>query len=209
MFKASRMLLPILKFCNVSAFSPISYEWFDDISNFCLEGNSNGIDFLLYDLKGLITSLLKNTNSNRKKLKSITLEANGILRAEVRLTKPKVIRTYTDKSDSAGQITALSNKSKDIFLNTFVQAVPFGDFHKKDKAVEIIRREVKNVLLRRKMLQLVALIPEKKSLLLAQKALNYRRIDEVMNALAAIDLSPVTLSKRHDVKYLENLYTYL
>jgi hypothetical protein len=32
------------------------------------------------------------------------------------------------------------------------------------------------------MLRLVELIPDKKSLLLAQKALNYRRIDKVMNA---------------------------
>lgn len=65
------------------------------------------------------------------------------------------------------------------------------------------------MVLRRKMLQLVALIPEKKSLLLAQKTLNYRRIDNLMKEFAAIDLSPVTLSKRHNVKYLKNLYTYL
>ena len=59
------------------------------------------------------------------------------------------------------------------------------------------------------MIRLVALIPEKKSLLLAQKELNYRRIDKVMDTFAAIDLSPVTLSKRHDTKHLENLYTYI
>ena len=68
---------------------------------------------------------------------------------------------------------------------------------------------MKDIPLRRRMIRLVALIPEKKSLLLAQKELNYRRIDKVMDMFAAIDLSPVTLSKRHDVKYLENLYVYI
>ena len=59
------------------------------------------------------------------------------------------------------------------------------------------------------MLRLVELIPEKKSLLLAQKALNYRRIDDVMDMFAAIDLSPAIISKRQDIKKLDNLYKYM
>lgn len=94
-------------------------------------------------------------------------------------------------------------------MDTFVKVVPFGDFHKKGKAVEMIRREVSDDKLRRRMLHLLELIPEKKSLLLAQKALNYRKLDELMDTFEAIDLSPVTLSKRHDVKKLDNLYKYI
>jgi len=75
--------------------------------------------------------------------------------------------------------------------------------------MEIIQREVKNMTLRRRMLRLVALVPEKKSLLLAQKALNYRKVDDVMGAFAKINVSPITISKRHDVKYLKSLYAYL
>ena len=75
--------------------------------------------------------------------------------------------------------------------------------------MEIIKREVADRTIRRRMLRLVELIPEKKSLLLAQKALDYRRIDEVMELFETIDLSPVTISKRHDVKKLDNLYNYL
>ena len=60
-----------------------------------------------------------------------------------------------------------------------------------------------------KMLWLIGLVPEKKSLLLAQKALNYRRIDKVMKAFFDIELAPVTISKRQDVKKLDNLYNYL
>lgn len=59
------------------------------------------------------------------------------------------------------------------------------------------------------MLRLLALIPEKKSLYLAQKAMNCRNVEKVMEGFAKINLSPVTISKRHDVKHLENLYLYL
>ena len=56
---------------------------------------------------------------------------------------------------------------------------------------------------------LVELIPDKKSLLLAQKALNYRRIDKVMKAFFDIEVAPITISKRHDIKKLDNLYEYM
>ena len=75
--------------------------------------------------------------------------------------------------------------------------------------MEIIRKEVADSIMRRKMIRLLVLIPEKKSLHLAQKSMNCRNRDEVMDAFAKINLSPVTISKRQDVKYLENLYGYL
>ena len=59
------------------------------------------------------------------------------------------------------------------------------------------------------MLRLVELIPEKKSLYLAQKAMECRNMEKVVEAFAKINLSPVTISKRQDAKGMENLYTYL
>ena len=106
-------------------------------------------------------------------------------------------------------IPELLEAAQDIFLDTFQRAVPFGDFHKKEAAVEIIRRDVKDTTLRRRMLRLLELIPEKKSLLLAQKSMNSRKIGDVMAKFGVLDLSPVTLSKRHDVKKLDNLYKYM
>lgn len=41
---------------KVKGFSPSSYDGFDDCANFCLSGNSNGIDFLLYDLERTVRS---------------------------------------------------------------------------------------------------------------------------------------------------------
>lgn len=190
---------------RVKGFSPVSYECFDDNASFCLSGNSNGIEFLLYDLEKAFMRQLKSANADWKKLKPI----KGILRVEVRLMKPKAVRAYTDADDASGQIADLLKGSKNIFLDTFTQIIPFGDFYKKDKAVEIIRKEVADSIMRRRMLRLLVLIPEKKSLHLAQKSMNCRNMEKIMDAFAKISLSPVTISKRHDVKYLECLYTFL
>ena len=127
----------------------------------------------------------------------------------MRLTKTKTVRIYADKEDISAQIITLSEKCQDIFLETFVRIIPYGDFYKKGKAEEIIRREIKDAGLRRRMLRLVELIPEKKSLHLAQRAMNCRNIEKVIKAYAKINLSPITISKRQDVKYLKNLYDYI
>ena len=55
----------------------------------------------------------------------------------------------------------------------------------------------------------MTLIPEKKSLYLAHKAMNCRNIEKVMKGFAKINLSPVTISKRHNITHLDNLYSYL
>lgn len=194
---------------RVKGFSPVRYECFDNVDNFCLEGNSNGIDFIIYDLEGLYERQLNENNIGRKNFKAMIKESKGILRAEVRLTKAKTVRIYADKEDISAQIITLSEKCQDIFLETFVRIIPYGDFYKKDKAEEIIRAEIKDDRLRRRMLRLAALIPEKKSLYFAQKAMDCRNMEKVMEAFARINLSPVTISKRQDVKWLKNIYEYL
>ena len=136
------------------------------------------------------------------------MQTKGILRAEVKLTKPKAVREYVDATDVASQITKVTKNSTEIFMDTFARIIPFGDFHKMDAAVEIVRSEVKDITMRRKMLRLLTLIPEKKSLHLAQKAMNCRDVDKVMETFTKISLSPVTISKRHDIKHLENIYSY-
>lgn len=194
---------------KVKGFSPASYECFDDIGSFCLEGNSNATEFLMYDLESYVARRYREAKADKKKLKWMIKESEGILRAEVRLTKPKAIRDYTDAVEVGGQIVELSEKCQDIFLDIFTRIIPYGDFHKKNKTVEIIRSEIEDSVLRRKMLRLVALIPEKKSLYLAQKAMKCRNIEKIMEGFAEINVSPVTISKRQEVKNLKNIYEYL
>ncbi|WP_161846193.1 hypothetical protein [Pseudoflavonifractor sp. 524-17] len=193
---------------RVKGFSPVSYDCFDEKASFCLSGNSNDTDFLLYDLEKATIDQLRNADAGRKQLQSVSERIKGILRAEIRLTKPKAIREYADATDTSGQIVEMMKNSTDAFMGTFTRVVPFGDFYKMDAAVEIVRSEVKDSIMRRRMLRLLALIPEKKSLHLAQKEMNCRDVDKVMEAFAQIHLSPVTISKRHEVKHLDNLYSY-
>ena len=93
-------------------------------------------------------------------------------------------------------------------METFTRIVPFGDFYKKDVAIEIIRSEIADSIMRRRMLRLLSLIPEMKSVHLAQKAMDCRDVDKVMETFTKISLSPITISKRHEVKHLNNLYSY-
>lgn len=209
----SKMITEYLKVLKrigrVKGFSVVGYDCFDNNMSFCMEGNSNSIDFLLYDLKGTLVNQLRQAGIKRKELKSVVEGSEGVLRSEVRLTKPKAIRVYAKAHDIAGQIAELSEKSKDVFWETFTRIVPFGDFYKKDKAVQIIQRDVKDNVMRRKMLWLLVLIPEKKSLYLAQKAMEYRNMEKVVESFAKINVSPITISKRHNIKYLKNLYAYI
>ena len=194
---------------KIKGLSPVSFDCFDDNASFCLSGNSNGIDFLLYDLEKATIDQLRSADTGRKKLESVSERTKGVLRAEVRLTKPKAIRTYTEAADVSGQIVELVKNRTDVFMDTFTWVVPYGDFHKKDRAIEIIHQQVTDSTMRRRMIQLVTLIPEKKSLYLAHKAMNCRNIEKVMKVFAKINLSPITISKRHNITHLDNLYSYL
>lgn len=191
---------------RVKGFSPVSYESFEGVDSFCLDGNSNSIEFMIYDLEGLYRKQFREGDIGRKRFKELIKESEGSLRTEVWLAKTKAVRAYAKGEDIFSQIINLSEKRQDIFLEIFTRIIPFGDFYKKAKAEEIIRREIKDTSLRRRMLRLVELIPEKKSLYLAYKALNCRNMEKVVEAFAKINLSPVTISKRQDVKWLKNIY---
>lgn len=194
---------------RVKGFSPVSYDCFDKGTSFCLEGNSNGIGFLAYDLEKALLWQMKTKSSGKKRLSSILEKTKGILRVEVRLTTAKSIQHYTDTADIIEQISRITGKCKDIFFEVFAQVVPFGDFYKKDRTLDIIRSSVGNRVMRRKMLRLVALIPEKKSLWLAQRETGCRDMDAVMKEFAKVGVSPVTIGKRSEVKQLQNMYSYL
>ena len=194
---------------KVKGFSSARYDCLEDIDSFCLDGHSNGIEFMIYDLEELYRKKINEDGIDWKKAKEMIRDSEGILRAEVWLIKPKAVHAYTDSEDVSMQITELSKECQNIFLNSFMRILPFGNFYKKGKAEEIIQQEIKDIKLRRKMLRLLALIPKKKSLYLAQKAMNCRDIERVMRAFTKMSVSPVTISKRQDIRYLENIYKHM
>ena len=185
---------------KVKGFAP-KYDKNDDHIDtnlsFDLEGNSNGVEFAAYDKE----ATLENKDKAGK--------AKGILRVEVRLMKHKAIRQHTNETSASKQIEELATNSQSIFLATFVRIVPYGDYYKKQDATMIIKNKVPKKKLKGKMLRLLELIPKKKSLYLAQKEMNDRNIEKVMKAFEELHLSPVTISKRHNIKYLKTLYVYL
>ena len=194
---------------RVKGYSKSSRNPFSDDVSFWLEGNSNFIEFIVLDIEGVLKEQLEGNEYKKKQIELIQKNTVGLLHVEVRLTKAKAVRSFTDGAIPSLQIVKLLRKSQDIYCDFFFSVVPFGDSYKQSKTIELIREKVDDQRLRRKMIRLVELIPEKKSLLLAQKALDYRRIDEVMEMFADIELSPVTISKRSDEKKLDNLIKYI
>lgn len=193
---------------KVKGFKPVVYDCFEDIDSLCWEGSSNGISFSLYDLEDMWRRQFGERKIKVKKYRETIEGTEGILRAEVRLMKPKAVRSYTDRIEARAQIADIMRKRKDIFMDTFIKIVPYGDYEKKDKTVESVYRDIGDDRLRRRMLRLVALIPEKKSLYLAQKAMECRNMEKIMRAFAKINVSPVTISRRQDVRQLRNIYEY-
>lgn len=182
---------------KVKGFTPTEPELFDDVDSFCLKGNSNAVEVFFYNLEDAIPrSMAKDS-------------VKGILRTEVRLKKPKAVRLFTNAYSTEEQIEDLNRNGVAIYRKVLGSIVPQGDFYKKADAAEIVRREVGDVRLRRKMLRLLALIPEKRSLWYAQREMGSRSMDEIMAKFEELNLSPVTISKRHNVSFLKSLYNYI
>lgn len=180
---------------QVKGYSPTYYNMIPDSIGICLKGNSNGVEFMIYDLERCLSEIGANS-----------VEYRGTLRSEVHITKRKAIAHLTGSSDTALQLSRIVENAGGVFLEVFSRIVPCGDYYEKNQACELVRRKVKDKRLSRLMLKLIDLIPEKKSLLLAQKALNSRKVDDVMEEFATIGVSPVTISKRCSTINLPNLY---
>ena len=78
-----------------------------------------------------------------------------------------------------------------------------------EKAEEMIASADIKKKKREKMLSLLRLVPKKKSLYQAIKELKLRDVDEILELFAKLNVSPITISKREDISFLENLYNYI
>lgn len=111
---------------RVKGFSPVRYEPFEEKDYFYLEGNSNGIRFMIYDMWKALAGGIEKDSTNGKKSKTVVQWAmtGERLCLEICLTKPKALRLYTDEGITEKQIVELSQKYRDIFFNIFAQIVP-------------------------------------------------------------------------------------
>ena len=168
-----------------------------------LVGNSNGIEFSASNMEAVLISEYHDEN------KEICKVARGILSLEVRLSTQNAIRDHTEQDATTDRIFDLASRSFEIFATTVIDIIPYGKFFKKPQAVLIVEEKVKSNTMRRKMKKLLEHIPKQKSLLYAQKRMGDRNMDDIMQEFREIDVSPVTLSKRHGVNELKNFYEYL
>ena len=135
-------------------------------------------------------------------------KAQGILRAEVRLKKPKAIFKYTNKSDTIEQIKDLSKQCEKIFMKTFCRIVPPGDHYIMKEAIKRIEDSVSKTRQREKMIRLLELT-RNDSLNHALKKLKEKNYDRITAKFVEINMSPVTIRKKYGVKHLDSLYSYL
>lgn len=196
----------VKKFSNKYSKYNFASDKIEKKHSFDLEGNTNGIAFTVYD---------KEADLKKKGKESKAKKAKGLLRIEVRLKKRKAVQetlhNYTDDSDitTKKQIKLVAKNSSEIFLNTFVDIVPCGDFYRLKDAEKLVNESDFKKNQKDKMLRLLRLIPEKKSLYLAMKELNVRNANEVLMWFAKLNVSPITISKRADTEFLKNLYSFL
>lgn len=174
-------------------------------TSFDLIGKTNHIGFSIYDKEADLI--------NQGKF-DLAKKAHGILRAEVRLSKRPAIETTLESLNTHTNLTTeeeftlLALHCIPIFLEWLFSIVPYGDFHTLKKALTIVDNSNLKKPKKKKMKQLLNLIPEKKSLYLAQKELNTKNIDEIRNCFISLNLSPITISKDKKISYLPNLYKY-
>ncbi|MBQ9927324.1 MAG: hypothetical protein IJO65_05060 [Lachnospiraceae bacterium] len=174
-------------------------------TSFDLKGKTNNIEFTVYD---------KEADLIEQNKLELAKKAKGILRIEIRLMKrPAIIKTLSDYTkDNAltaeEEFTILALNCKQIFNEWLVKIIPYGNFYSlKDAQSLIIKSELKKSK-KEKMLQLINLIPTKKSFYLANKELHTRNIDALLLCFAALNVSPITISKNKKTTFLPNLYDY-
>lgn len=216
-FKVGKTLVPeyisaMHKLGKVTKFKPkfdkTYYAFHPEVkeTSFDLIGKTNHIEFTVYD---------KESDFQNHEKPELAKKAKGILRSEVRLSKRPAIKeslseytSYTNLTTEE-EFTLLASNSHKIFLKWFIYIIPYGNFHTLKNAENIVSNSNFSNPKKKKMLRLLRLISEKKSLYLAVKELNTRNISEIINCFKKLELSPITISKHKKISFLPNLYDYI
>lgn len=122
----------------------------------------------------------------------------------------KVLETFTADQSlwTEEEFQLLAEHSTEIFWSRMAQIVPFGDFYRLKEAEQRILDSDLKQKKKEKMLCLIRLIAKRKSLYQALKEVNVRKSEEILLWFAKINVSPITISAREEIDFLENLYSY-
>lgn len=63
---------------RVKGYSPSGYDCFNGRNSFCLDGNSNGIEFMIYDLAEVLGECIGKNDKGRKKAEAMIRRAKGM-----------------------------------------------------------------------------------------------------------------------------------
>ena len=64
------------------------------------------------------------------------------MRLEVKLDRSKAVNSYTEATATKEVIKELLLERQNIFMMVLKQIIPYGNFYKKDKTMEILHNEV-------------------------------------------------------------------
>ena len=182
-------------------------EAFDSSKGFTARNQNYGMEISFYDKQKQL--------EQRKYENSET--AAGILRIELRLTRPKSVLEHTPGcSDNKQRIEHCIRFSRQEILSIVRQLVPDGDYYTMKKAQKIITKSVINKKLRERMITMLRLARKYGSIRLAKKEMfkaypkmKHEYFNMMMEEFERIGVNPVILGKEFGICYLISLFQYL
>lgn len=182
-------------------------EAFDSSKGFTARNQNYGMEISFYDKQKQL--------EQRKYENSET--AAGILRIELRLTRPKSVLEHTPGcSDNKQRIEHCIRFSRQEILSIVRQLVPDGNYYTMKKAQKIITKSVTNKKLRERMITMLWLARKYSSIRLAKKEMfkaypkmKHEYFNMMMEEFSNIEVNVITLRKNFNAQYISSIFLYL
>ena len=179
---------------------------FDVNKSFTVRNNDEGIEVSFYDKK--------------KELEQHNCEAEnaeGILRVELRILRRKPLERQTpDCATNRERIACCMRASRRKIVGIAHTLLLDADYYPYKKACGIVKKQVENKMLRKRMLDMLKLTKKEFSVRKAKEKLfelhpklKHEYYNMMIEKFESIGVNVVTLDKYSDVKFLPSLFGYL